>query len=319
MPDSIQDRLKRQPPYGDDPIPPKEETVEQEVEEEIEEKVEETPEEPKETKEVVKEVLEDVKKVKKEVEKTEKTKERTKEQFDKLKDNNKNLKEENDVLKRKSVLDSLVPEQPEAPTYPQSPVTNVVPAQQNFPTLTPQQIKDTFSGLVDDQGYVDTGLLIDTLKTLETKNKEAEKRAQQAEQRSANTDRKFEDFQRKETMKELHKKYPRLDPDNEEFDERLWEGTRNEVVSQLMAGKAEDVASAAAKWSDILYGKEEEMKKVDREKQTQAEEAKKNINALGVKQTSQREITDDEKASLIKQVQKGKLGALGELLKRTGN
>lgn len=317
MPDSIQDRLKRQPPYDDDAIPPKEETKEvvEEVKEEI---VEETPqEEPKEevkTEEVVKEVLEDVKKVKKEVEKTEKTKERTKEQFEKLKESNKTLKEERDIAKRKNVLDSLIPE---PPAYPETPTTNVIPAQQNFPNLSKDDIKNTFSGLVDDQGYVDTGLLITTLTDLQNRAKEAEERAKQAEIKTEQTARSQADFERKDLMKQVHKKYPKLDPDNEEFDERLWEGVRNEVIGQWTSGHQEDVMAAASKWSDILYGKEEEVKKADKIKAEQAEEAKRNINALGTKQTSQREDNTEVEA-LHEAARKGKKGAVAELLKRAG-
>lgn len=316
MPDSIQDRIKKQPPFEETPVEePEEEVVEEET---PQEPVEETPEETKDTEisepEIPQEAPEEEKPIE-EPPKEEETKKRTTEQFEKLKDHNKSLKEENEKLKKKNVLDSLVPE---PPAYPESPITNVVPATQNYPNLSKEDINNTFAGLVDDQGYVDTGLLVSTLNELQQKAKEAEERARQADEKVFATAKKQEDFERKELMREVHKEYPRLDPDSEQFDERLWEGVRNEVIGQWTSGKQEDVKAAAAKWSDILYGKEEEVKKADKEKLVKSEDEKRNINALGVKQTSQR-VDPDRLEMLREAVRKGKKGALSELLEATGH
>ena len=279
----------------------------EEVKEEVKE-VEEAPAVEPEQEEV--EEKEDVKEEKEET-KEDKQKKRTAEQFEKLTKNNKELKE----LTKKNVLDSLIPE---SPKYPDAPTTNVVPQAKQFPGLSQEEIAKTFGDLVDSDGYVDSGLLIDTLKELKTKNTEAEKRATVAEQKVEQVARNFDDFQRNELMRKVHRKYPKLNPEKEEvFDERLWEAVRNEVIGQWTSGQQENVMAAAEKWSKILYKEEETVKKADKEKLEKTETDKKNINALGVKSKSQR--TDwEEAADLAKATLKGEPGALAERLRRAG-
>ena len=290
--DDIKDRLKNQPPYDEEP---KEEVKEEVVEEVVEEEVEEKEEPKKEDKE-------------------EKTKKRTKEQFEKLKKHNQELKE---VVKKQNVLDSLTaPKQPEAPRYPEPLTTNVVPAKDVYPGLSPQQIKNTFEGLVDDASYVDTGLLIETLKELQDKNKEAEERAVKAETKVGQVERSMDDFQRTAIMRTVHRKYPKLNPEKEKvFDERLWEAVRNEVIGQWTRGETEDVMSAAEKWSKLLYGEEVKVKKKEKENVAKVENEKKNINALA-KGRNQSRYSTEEEAQLISATQQGKRGALAERLRR---
>jgi hypothetical protein len=247
----------------------------------------------------------------------EQTKQRTTEQFEKLKESNNNLKKEVEVLKKKNVLESLVPQptSPQPPQYPQSPITNVIPTPQQYQGLSQKQINETFKGLVDDAGYVDTGLLIETLNDLKEKNRLAEQRASQAEERTQNVVRKMDDFERNQIMRQVHEKYPTLNPDGNEFDENLWKFVRNEVVDQWMNGKPTDVMAAAEAGMRIIHPND--MKKEERLKLEQAETAKKNINALGTSQTSQRESNLDQDA-LIRGTQMGKKGALAERLRRSG-
>jgi hypothetical protein len=296
---NIAKRLQNQPPY-DNPVEeeaPKEETPTDEVKIPAEEEPEEEVVEEKE-------------------EKVDETKKRTTEQFEKLKESNNKLKEALEVEKKKNILDSLIPETPQ-PNIPQPTpaATNVVPQAQNYPGLTQKQINETFTGLVDDQGYVDSGLLIETLNDLKERTKQAEERAQKAEQRSDQSARDFDSFQRNAIMKEVHSTYPKLDPESPEFDERFWKYVRNEVVDQWMNGRPTDVMGAAKEGFETLYGGE--MKKADKEKIEKAETAKKNINALGSSQTTQRDTYGDHEA-LVKAVQFGKKGALGERLRKAG-
>jgi outer membrane biosynthesis protein TonB len=298
----IVDRLKNLPPFDEEtPEEPKaeekpEEVEELSVEEKVEEKVDEPEEKPKE----------------------EKQKERTKKEFEKLKKHNNDLKEEVETLKKKNILDSLIPvapSVPEVPQWPQKPTTNVIPTAQQYPGVSQIQISETFKGLVDENGYVDTGLLIDTLKDLQDKNKLAEERANQAEQQTQTIARKFDDFERNEIMRSVHAKYPTLDPDNDEFDEKLWKFVRNEVIDQWMNGKSTDVMAAAEEGMQTLHGND--MKKAEKIKLEEAENAKKNINALGASQASQRESYLDHE-TLVQGTRLGKKGALAERLKQAG-
>jgi hypothetical protein len=289
----IVDRLKKMPPYGDD------EPVETPEEQEETPGTPETPEEVEPSKE-------------------EKTKERTTKQFDKLKESNNNLKEALEIEKKKNILDSLQPTPvptPEPPQWPQAPITNVVPNKENYPGVSQKQIEETFKGLVDENGYVDTGLLIGELKDLREKNKSAEERAKVAEQETQKVSKKFDDFERNAIMVKVHEKFPTLDPNNDNFDEKLWKYVRNEVVDQWMTGKQTDVMAAAQEGMNVLHPVD--MKKAEKEQVEKAEIAKKNINALNSSKTLQRETYSDHDA-LVKATQLGRKGALAERLSKAG-
>lgn len=299
----IVERLKNIPPFDPD--------IEQPTE------VEEAPEVPQEEQQPTVEAEGEAQTEVKEEEVTEEEqKKRTQEQFEKLKEHNAQLKEELEKVKKpvptKNALDALIPDEP-------SSVTNVVPTQQEFPALSNKEIKDVFASLVDPQGYVDSGLLIETLKETERRTKEAELRAQQAEVENKRINRRLDDFERKTIMKEVHEMYPTLNPENVEnpdnkFDERFYEAFQGEVMRQWATVGKEDVWAAAKKWSDILYG---DMKKAIKEKAEKAELAKKNINATSVVSGSQRETPQDQD-ELIRATRLGKKGSILERLNRAG-
>lgn len=300
----IVSRLDKMPPFVEPEVQkevdqigkdPQEEVVETPVEK-VEEPVEEVKEEVVEPKE--EEVTEE------EALKESKSPEHTKKFIEKLKEQNKELK--------KNVLDSL---QPEAPQWPQAPTTNVIPNVQQFPGLSQTQITDTFKGLVDENGYVDSGLLINSLKEQKDRNDALQTDLQRTKQETQKTNKRLDDFERNEVMREVHKAYPTLDPNNENFDEKLWKFVRNEVVDQWMNGKPTDVMGAATEGMEVIHG--DEMKKAEKEQIEKAETAKRNINALGTSQTSQRETYSDHD-TLVKAVQHGKRGALAERLAKSG-
>jgi len=303
----IVERLKGLPPYEEEkPLesPP--------VEVKPSEPPPETPEEPKEEPKIV-EPAAKTEITEKEALDNSKNPERTGEYIKKLKD-------ENASLKRKNILDSFIPEPLVVPNAPTPPTTNVIPTQQQFPGLPQKQIDETFKGLVDDAGYVDTGLLISTLKELKEKNRLAEERANQAEAQSKQAVKRFDDFERNEIMRKVHDRFPKVNPDNvgenipeeQRFDERVWKYVRNEVVDQWMNGKPTDVEAAAQEAMDTFYP----MKKVDKVKLAEAEKAKKNINALSGGQARGTDYSDHE--ALVKATMLGKKGALAERLKKAG-
>ena len=302
----IVDRLKNQPPFEEDTEPEKPLGVEEE--EETQEETPETPEKPEEVEIPAEEPAED------------EQKKRTQEQFEKLKEHNASLKEELEKEKIKkqvptrNALDALIPQEP-------SPVTNAVPTPQQYPNLSPKEIKDVFAGLVDSQGYVDSGLLIETLKETDNRAKEAEQRVQLAEQENKRINRRMDDFERKEIMRKVHEMYPKINPENADsdnpalkFDEAFYDAFQGEVIRQWSTTGQEDVWLAAKKWSDILYG---DMKKADKEKAEEAELAKRNINATTAKQTNQ-QGTGKDQDELIMGTRLGRKGSLAERLKRSG-
>jgi len=296
-------RMVKIPPFPDEPV--------EETPTEPEAPVETPPEPPTPTVEAEGEA------------KTEETEEekkaRTAEQFDKLKEHNAELKKQLDELNArkiptKNALDALIPEEPM--------ITNVLPTPQQFPGLSPKEIKDTFAGLTDDQGFVDTGLMKETFQKLSDDNLEFKRKNAELEAQNKKNSRRMDDFERKTLMRQVHDMYPKLNPENAvsedeviKFDDSFYDAFQGEVIRQWTTGGKEDVWMAAKKWSDILYG--EGMKKLTKEKLEAAELAKKNINATTAKTSSQRESFPDQ-AELITATQKGAKGALAERLRRAG-
>lgn len=299
----IVERLKKIPPFEEETPPDvaPQAPIEPEVEPEV-------PEEPApEPEPEVKPEVEEPK-----FEETEK--DRTTKEFEKLKEHNAALKEK---LTRKNALESLYPEPPVAP---QPPTTNVIPTSQQYPNLKPNEIKDVFSSLVDANGYVDSGLLIETLKETDQRAKAAEERAQKAEDENKRNSRRMDDFERKDIMKQVHDRFPKLNPDNVEaeneevkFDENFYDLFQGQIMKEWTSVGQADPMLVAEKVSGILYG----VKKADKEKTEQAEKAKKDINATTVRPASTISTYKD-RDDLIRATRKGSHGALMERLNKIG-
>jgi hypothetical protein len=300
------DRIKNQPPF-DPPKetevsppqePPKEEKKPQDTTVQIEEQPDIKPDETNKTS--VKE--EETGQVEKQSQS-----ERTKEQIDKLKEHNQNLKQELDKQKKvtEDVLQSLTAKD-NKPGF----LTNHPPTVNNYPNLSKQDVKNIWDKLVDDNGLVDVKLLKEELKKQNDRAAFAEQKVKEANERVANMERKFEDFERTNKMKLIHAKYPQIDPNSQEFNPDMWEAVRNEIVGQWVTEGKEDVEKAAAKWHKIMY---KDMNK----QQKKAEDKKANINALSPKSSSNSGEYEDQEA-LVQATRKNKKGALGERLRRAG-
>ena len=319
MATKIKDRLKDQPPFVNEegkPVAekPKEEPVVEEAE-----IVEEPKEEPKAEPKV--EGADD------KAEPTEEPKERTKKQFEKLTQSNKNLKKENDKIKdearkmaKEGLVSTLVQEQPKAPAYDwDKMVTNKVPPAQLYSNLTQKDVKTTMDELVDDQGYVNTDLLKETLNNANRQVQTARVETAQLRQQVNNKLRSIDDFQRTEVARRVHRKFPQLDPDSDKFIPEYYEDTRDKMISNLAKGLPEDFMGSAEKFSKRYITKEEPKEEEPKVKKSQKEQqaAISQINATGTKvKSSQRPY--GKHAELVKAVQQGKKGALAERLKRSG-
>lgn len=304
---NLKDRIKQVPPFD-----PQEETPEVSEEKQVEEPVEQPQPIIEQPQEAVEQPTKETKKPE-ELEKPEETKlpdetkERTKEQFEKLKQSNQELKEK--VKKYTDVLSSLQPREVAPPnqfTPAFEPIlTNQPPA--TYPGLTQQQIKDTFENLIDSEGYVDVNLLKEELEKQRRRAEIAEQKAREAEEAAKKAVKTVDDFQRTQKMREIHAKYPQLDPESPQFDERMWEAVRNEIVGQWVTTGTEDVDAAAKKWYDILYPMAKD-KEADKKAQ---------INAIPTQPVSTSSTFEDHQA-LVEATRKGKKGALAERLKRAG-
>lgn len=320
---SIQDRLKKLPPFDDD-IPMLQDVKKiaeqqsgglhqkKEVEEPQEAPIEEPVEEPKE--EPVVENQEEIVETPEAQVEPEKT--RTAQQFDKLKEHNQQLKEENKAL-LDNVLDSLKPKEQEF-------TPEVIQQVEKHTTELPQdKVDDVYANLIDKDGYIDPDLLIKTLRqandvAVQAKNeaKEANRRAEQSEKESKKTIR---DFEEDREVRLVHKKYPSIDPKNEGFNELFWDDVRKEIAtSPILKGENLTFMQAADKIWNERYIKEVEVKKVDKEKLEEVEDQKRNINAnIPVGRANDYYAKSDQEAlrqaSII-----GRKGALAERLKRAG-
>jgi hypothetical protein len=233
---------------------------------------------------------------------------RTKEQFTKLTEHNKQLKEENERLKAQgvqipetSVFDAIRGPQVETPVVTPPPAFN-------FPGLTQNQVNDTFSNLVDKDGYIDEKILKSTLSELQ-------KAAQAAKEESANLRREYEKREENEQVRATHKKYPQLDPKSSNFDPKFFERVKKELIIQFVNGKRDFLGAADTIAEDYplkpIEKKEDTQKKQDQVRQ---------INAIGssVSRSSAPDLSHEDEADLVKRTQRGDTSALMERLKRAG-
>src|SRR5690606_35977906 len=136
--------------------------------------------------------------------------------------------------------------------------------------------------LVDQDGYLDGAKLQNTLNDLNIRLREAEDRAKRAEDDARKTELTQRDFEEKQIMREVHTKYPTLDPHSDAFDQKFFDAVRNELIGQMMEGQ-QDPMGAAKKWHEILYS--ENMTKKEKEEQVKKEDAKRTINSVGTRST----------------------------------
>lgn len=212
------------------------------------------------------------------------------------------LKTERDDYR--NLLESLRPEQQEAVRA------------ENFPNLNQQQVDDVVQSLVDQDGYLDGSKLQNTLNDLNVRLRQAEERAKKAEAEAKRAEVTQRDFEEKQVMREVHAKYPTLDPHSEAFDQQFFDAVRNELFVQMMNGQQSPIA-AADKWHGILYNKA--MTKKEKDEQIKKEEAKRTINAVGTRSTIEKGYWEKEEDGMLRdQVRSGTKGALAELLRRRG-
>jgi len=213
---------------------------------------------------------------------------RTKERIEKLSREKKKLLEENERLKKESsvsILDSLRPD----------------PAPQDPQPMRPPPTPDTKPRLFDDKGYLDESLLN---KRLDEANKKAEEAKIETLRIQQDALRNEEDRQLRETYKE----FPQLNPNGEEYDEKFYNLTRNELIGQMMKG--EKNLLEAAKKVEKLYQPEKGSVEV---KKTQKEQ----INSMG---TSSRRIESTvDQDDLVQGSIDGDWKSVAERLRRSGH
>jgi len=305
MPASIQDRLKKLPPYDDVP--------EEEVEEVVEEPEEESKEEPEE------EVTEE------EALENSKNPKRTGKFIEKLKEENKELK--------KNVLDSLRLEpvvSTDSPPFAQ-PIQEFTPeiaktVDKHTTELNPDNVDDIYANLIDENGYIDANLLITTLKTANEEARKAREAAESANKRADESERtskkSIRDFEEDREVRRVHKKYPQIDPKKEEFNEMFWDDVRKEIATApILRGENVSFMDAADKiWKARYTDKEvEPVKKKDKEVMTKKVDQKKNINASVPSGHFEGYYSDTDTKELNEATRLRKKGALAERLRRSGH
>lgn len=299
----VKDRLKDQPPFIDEEGEPQAEPEEVEEVEEAEPKVEGAEDEtPPETTE-------------------EEKKDRTGEQFEKLTVSNKKLNEENKKLKeearklaREGAVSTLIQEEPQPPQFDWSKMlTNTPPPQQLYPNMTNQEVKNVFNELVDDSGYVNTDLLKETLEKANKDSKMAKEEIEKLREEVKYSKRSMDDFQRSQIAKEVHQSYPELDPDSDGFNPDYFEAVRDRMVANMAKGQPEDFMGSAKS----LYSRYTKMKKEDKKKTEEQQNAIAQINATGADASGKRRDFGNHD-ELVSAVRLGTKGALAERLKRSG-
>jgi len=326
----IKDRVSKLPPFTEDlpkeiqDVLPKDE-VKEEPEVDIKEMANSTTEMVEKLKEEVAEPKVEGAETKEEP-KTDEKKDRTKKQFKKLTKSSKKLKKENDKLKdearrfsKEGPVASLMPDVPDTPKAPKfnwdKMLTKTPPPAQQFSNLSQKEVKDVMANITDEDGYVNTDLLKDELNKANSVAQQAQRSAQMAMEEAKKSKRQFDDFQRTEIARKVHKDFPELDPDNSdvEFNAPYWEAVRNQVLANLTSGKQEGFYDAAEKLKSRYA-----MKKAEKKEVKEQQDSIRQINASGTKAKAQTRTPFGEKDTLVKATRAGEKGALGERLKRAG-
>ena len=241
--------------------------------------------------------------------------ERTKEQYDKLLEHNRQLAEENKLLKsqkeqesssQSSVFDSLRPQEPVIPVTPASPVNP-----QMFPSLTPAQVNQISQGFIDKDGYLNEQALNNALA-------DAQRKAERADQKISQLENKLVYVEENSQVREAHSKYPSLNPRSAQgtFDPKFYEAVKNEVVAQMIKGEPKDLMAAADKVNE-WYSTPKVNPQVEVEAKKKEEQVAQ-INATSKSAPGTTRYSTADQDTLVKATQKGSHDALMERLKRAG-
>lgn len=244
---------------------------------------------------------------------------RTKEQFEKLTNSNSSLKEQ---AEQKEAENQALKDELESYKKLYDTPINRVPNANEYSNLTQQQVNDVFSGMVDQNGFLDGSKLQTTLNEMNNRAIQAEQRALKAEQKNEDLAKRFNDKSEEEARQKVYAKYPQLDPDNKEtFDPKMWRAVYNELAVKAKAGELptdKDYINAADRvYSDFYSNKDVTQKEL--EQKQEKEDAKRQINAVKPVSNMQAGFyANSDEDNLMDQVRQGKRGALAEMLNRRG-
>lgn len=169
-------------------------------------------------------------------------KERTRIEFEKLKEHNRQLAEENALLKapKQSVLESLTPNQVNGA---------------NYSNLNPKQVDEVIKSLVDENGYLDEALLRTTLEKHNREVAEAKAIAEQARQEALRARSEVSKFEETRETRIAHKKFPNVDPYSKTFDPNFFEAVKNTLLGSMYEGKKVTLIEACRKVSETYQPK----------------------------------------------------------------
>lgn len=164
----------------------------------------------------------------------EQIKARTAEQFEKLTAKNRELSEK---------LRAFEGSKPS----PSSVLDDLRPSLDTVPTATASSAGEQF---VDTEGYIDTNLLNSTLNS-------SQRAAEEARRIALQTQNEIQRFQESQVVREVHKDFPEIDPNSDQFDPSFYDYVKNDLIGQMMKGK-EDLRMAAEKARKTLGTKQAE-------------------------------------------------------------
>lgn len=180
-------------------------------------------------------------------------KERTREEFEKLKAKNKELAEKLNQYERpqpkRSALDMFAPNQ----------VPGQVPQPIQFqPQFGPQtkvepQVEEIKPIVPDENGYIDVNALNSTIKAINERNRRVEEEARKAREEARRTEERVSKFEHTDKTLKTYEKFPYLDPNRPEFDEKFSDLVRKELLDQMVNQGREDYLAAAERVKKDYY------------------------------------------------------------------
>lgn len=220
-------------------------------------------------------------------------KERTKIEFEKLKEHNRQLAEENALLKantpqQQSVLESLAPSEM---------------VQTVAPELNQKQVDDIVKGLVDENGFLDQALLENTLRQANQQVSEAKAEANQARVEAKQALSAVNKFGQDREVRIAHKKFPSVDPESSKYDPQFFKLVKNELLGAMYEGRKLAFVDACREVSNVYTPKDSvKATKVEAVEEYKKDVAQKSgLNPSGVSRPDTRISNED----LIEGTRKG--------------
>lgn len=239
--------------------------------------------------------------------------ERTRKEFEKLKEHNRLMAEELKALKnppaqRRSALDIFQPTQ--ASPQQQPPV--FAPP---FATRPPVQEEPLKPIEPDENGYIDINALNQTVQRVNDLTRQAQEEARRAREEARRAEERVSKFEHTDKTLKTYEKFPYLDPNRPEFDEKFSDLVRKELLDQMVNQGRENYIEAAERVKRDYYDPSSKPEpKVD----PKVEENVAKRDQINAMPRASKGESEPEQEFLVQETRRGNRSAIYQRLKKSG-